>query len=163
MAFGSDDEAQRAFDAWLVRHRPPKVRVDTADFEMQHVDWFMENYGRAVDQLYIEFDRLVNLTRQVNCIDKSAWPQHRAMQFVLLAKNQQTFHSAIDRLSKGSYQDAMSLTRSIYETFLRVIHISLNSEHPWGAVSDKPLQGEPKSTQPASSATSCGSIGGRTS
>lgn len=143
MTFGSDDDAQQAFDNWLIRHKPPKVQADLEVFEVEHLDNFMGDYGRAVDQLYITFDQLVALVDQVNFIDKPSWPEHRAIQFVLIAKNLKSFHSAIDRLAKGSYQDAMTLTRTTYETFLRVVHISLYSDRPWGAVSNDAPKGEP--------------------
>jgi len=142
--FNSSEEAQQAFDDWLLRHLPSKVQVELDAFEAQHLDGFMDEYGRAVDQLHVPFDELVALVDQVNFVDKSAWPQHRAVQFILLAENLKTFHSAIDRLTKGSYQDAMTLTRTIYEAFLRIVHVSVYRDHPWGAVSNRSLVGEPK-------------------
>ena len=142
--FRSPEEAQQAFDAWLVRHVPPRVWVELAAFEAQHLEGFLDDYGRAVDQLYVVLDHLVAAVDQVNFVEKTAWPQHRAIQFILLSKNLKSFHSAVDRLTKGSYQDAMTLTRTIYEAFVRIVHVSVYREHPWGAVSSRSLAGEPK-------------------
>jgi len=141
--FASEEEAQAALDAWLTRHDPPKVQTDLAGFEAAHLAGFLAEYGRSIRHLYIGFDQLVALVDEVNFIDKRDWPQHRALQFILIAKNLKPFHSAIDRLTKGSYQDAMTLTRGPYETFLRVVHVSIYSENPWGALSVQSGKGVP--------------------
>src|SRR5215218_7372545 len=40
--------AQVAFDAWLVRHDPPKVQTDLAEFEAAHLAQFLADYGRSI-------------------------------------------------------------------------------------------------------------------
>jgi hypothetical protein len=128
-------------EAWVGEHYPPRVETELAAFEQLHHAQFMENYGRAVNQFYVQYDALVAVVDHVNFVAAPSWPAHRTIQFVLLAKNLKAFHSAMDRLSKGFYQDAMGLTRSLYDTFLRVVHVSCFSDAPEGALVDRPLPG----------------------
>jgi hypothetical protein len=144
LEFGTTAEAQAAFDSWIEARNPPPVQIDLAGFEAEHAERFAQHHGRGVAQLYIAFDQLVALVDQVNFVDKSDWPKHRAIQFILIAKNLKAFHSALDRLTKGSYQDATTLTRTPYETFLRVVHVSIYGSNPWGALVDRPSSGVPK-------------------
>lgn len=136
-----DTEVAKAWaDAWVGKHYPPRVETELASFEQLHGAEFLDNYGRAVRQFYVQYDALVALIDHVNFATRPSWPAHRTIQYVLLAKNLTAFHSAMDRLSKGFSQDAMGLTRSVYDTFLRVVHVSLFSDAPSGALVDKPPQ-----------------------
>ena len=89
------------------------------------------------------FDQLVALVDQVDFTDRSGWPRHRAIQFIMLAKNLRTFHSAIDRLTKGSYQDAMTLTRTIYEDASSESSTCPSTATILGSVSSQALDAEP--------------------
>ena len=139
MEFPAEAKAVTAWaDAWVVDHRPIVVRDELLAFELDHRERFMTDYGRGVEQFYVEFDALVRMIDAMNFMDRDAWPRHRTIQYMLVAKNLNAFHSAMDRLSKGFYVDAMSLVRGLYDCFLRIVHVSLHSDDPWGAVMDKP-------------------------
>lgn len=139
--FAGVEDARDWADKWVTAHAPTQVATEIADFERQHLDLFTEDYGRGLAQFYVQYDNLVALIDQVNFIDKTSWPSHRPIQFILLAKNLKAFHSAMDRLSKGFYQDAVTLTRGLYDAFLRALHVSCYADNPGGALVDKPPKG----------------------
>jgi hypothetical protein len=141
----SDDPvAQLAWiDEWARRNDPTHLQVDIAAFEAQHLAAIEEDYGRLLEQSWVEFASLVALVDQLNFAERD-WPAHRSVQYVLLAMNLKSFASALDRLSKGYYEDALAITRGLYETFLRLSFISLHRDHPYAALDDKPPRGTPK-------------------
>ena len=144
LEFGSVDEAMSWADDWVNANSPIRVADDLAAFEADHLEQFLANYRRGFHQFYVEFGELAALVDQVNFVDRSTWPSHRALQFVTIAKNLKPFHSAMDRLSKGSYQDSVTLIRSLYDAFLRVVHISVYCDNPWGALATSPEPGVPR-------------------
>ena len=146
LAFDSPDAAQEAVDDWVRRNSPSSTARDLVQFEREHLELFGERYGRLHVQFDVAFDQLVAVVEQVNFVEKSSWPQHRALQYILLSHNLKAFISAMDRLSKGYYEDSAVLSRTLYETFLRAIFISCHSANPWGAFPVPPPKGVPKFT-----------------
>lgn len=139
--FADPGEVNKWVNGWVATNTPTSIEMKIAEFESTHLDHFMKHYGRGVVQFYVEYDALVSLIDQVNFIDKGSWPPHRVTQFVLLSKNLKAFHSAMDRLSKGFCQDAVTLIRGLYDAFLRVLHISCYSNKPEGALLERPAEG----------------------
>lgn len=138
MNFDDPEAARDWADAWVVAHRPNLVVAGIDEFERGHRDWFLTEYGRGVEQFYVEFDALARAVDALNFVDRSDWPPNRSIQYVIAAKNLKAFHSAMKLLTAGFYVDAMSLVRGIYDAFLRIVHVALYPADPWGAVADKP-------------------------
>ena len=143
-AFESHESAQTAVDDWVRRNSPSSTARDLVQFEREHLELFGERYGRLHIQFDVAFDQLVAVVEQVNYVEKSSWPQHRALQYILLSHNLKAFISAMDRLSKGYYEDSAVLSRTLYETFLRAIFISCHRDDPWGAFPVPSPKGTPK-------------------
>lgn len=61
---------------------------------------------------------------------------------MLAAYNVKTFYSALDRLTKGYYEDSITLTRGLYETFVRTLFISCHPDDAYNALIFKPPKGE---------------------
>jgi hypothetical protein len=134
LSFNSRADAQNAIDDWVRRHQPRQTALDLAEFERDHhLRWFGEEYGRLLVQFEVAFDQLVAVVEQVNYIDRASWPQHRVLQYVLLSHNLKPFVSMVDRFSRRYYEDSVSHSRTLYETFLRAVFISCNRDDPWGA------------------------------
>lgn len=144
LSFNSRDEAQEALDDWVRGHQPPQTAVDLAEFEREHLLWFGQEYGRLIAYFDVAFDQLVAVVEQVNFIDRSSWPPNRALQYMLLSHNLTPFVSMVDRFSRGYYEDSVAHSRTLYETFLRVVFISCYGDDPWGAF---PIS-TPKGTSP---------------
>lgn len=141
LEFNSAGDARDWADQWVRAHIPAAVQEELATFEAEHLQRFLTDYGRGHDQFYVQYDALVRLVDEVNFIDKTDWPGHRVPQYVLLAKNLKALHSAMDRLSKGFYQDAVTLLRGSYDAFLRAVHISCYPADPYAVLVDKPPAG----------------------
>lgn len=139
--FTNAEEVKDRADTWIAAHTPTSVVLNIDRFERVQLGYFQKNYGRGVVQFYVAYDALVSLIDQVNFIDKGTWPLHRVTQFVLLSKNFKAFHSAMDRLSKGFHQEAITLIRGPYDAFLRILHISCYSDKPEGALIGNPTEG----------------------
>ena len=132
-----------AIDAWVARNLPSQTMIELAEFERDHLERFRQNYGRLHEQFAVAFDHLVAATERINYLDKSKWPSHRSLQFILLSHNLKSFPSAMDRLSKGYYEDSITLSHTLYETFVRMIFVSCYANDPFGAVTTVP-KGHPQ-------------------
>jgi hypothetical protein len=143
LSFGSPDEALAWADAWVLRNLPSRTIGELGEFEHDHLARFRQDYGRLHDQFDVAFDQLVAAIERVNYIDKSSWPSHRSLQFMMLAHNLKSFPSAMNRLSNGYYEDSITLSRTLYEAFVRVVWVSCYAHDPLGAVMAVP-KGHPK-------------------
>ena len=90
------------------------------------------------------YTALAEAVDMVNFLSKDAWPEHRGAQYLLVAENIKSFRSAQDRLMKGYYQDCGAITRSLYEAFVRVLFMSLCSEHWSSAIAHPTPSGQRK-------------------
>lgn len=122
--FASSDQAREWGDQWVQQHLPSRVVAEMIEQQRDHVTRFMREYGRWCTQFEVEYSALVQLLHQVNFIDKSSWQPHRSLQYMLFSYNAETFFSAFDRLLRGHYEDSITLTRSLYETFVRGLFMS---------------------------------------
>jgi len=139
--FNSDDEVKAWADAWVAARIPSALVLDLTQLEHEHFAQFNSDYGRFVDQFEVEFTALAMLIDDLNFIDRSTWPPHRYVQYVLLAKNVKTFYSALERLARGYYEDSITLVRGLYETFVRLLFISCHPDDAYSALGYKAPKG----------------------
>lgn len=125
-----DDGLRTRLDE-LCRQGNTEVIREISSFQEKHFARFSREYGRFIDQYEMFYSTLVSLTYSVNYYDKSNWPQHRALQFTLAAHSQKQLYTAHLLLQKGFYEDSITVIRSAYETFLRILFISCNQKHSW--------------------------------
>jgi len=131
-------EAKRRIDGWVEQHLPSRVVVNARVQETDHVKRFLAEYGRAAAQFEVEFTALVETIDRINFVEREVWPPHRSIQYALLAHNLKPLRSVMDRVANGYYEDALALLRVAYETFIRLVFISLHHDDPWGALTPKP-------------------------
>ena len=129
-------------DSWVANNQP-SILHELENAELAHRLRFENDYGRGIQQFYVEFGALVDAVDDVNFAERDHWPPFRYVQFVLLAKNLGSLHSAMDRLSRGFYQDALSLTRSSYDAWLRLVFISCYPDDPYAALMHRTPKGTP--------------------
>lgn len=138
MNFQSDDEARDWADAWVQGHVPSAVVANIKHLEVEHFRRFNVEYGRFVPQFEVQYSTLVEVLDAVNYVDRSSWPQHRSVQYALLSYNVKTFHSAVDRIMRGYYEDGITLVRGLYETFVRTMFVSCYPDEAYSAFMFKP-------------------------
>ena len=136
-----EDGLKARLDA-LSRESNTAVIGEIRNFQGNHLAKFSKEYGRFKDQYEMFYSSLVGLTHAINYYDKSKWPKHRALQFTLAAHSQKQLYTAYTLLCQGFYEDSITLIRSAYETFLRVLFISCNQEYPFNVFGNK--DGGPK-------------------
>jgi hypothetical protein len=134
LSFDDEPAASAWIDEWVHMHLETAVTQGLPELERQHFGEFSTEYGRFVGQFEIQFSALASVVDQLNFVDKSAWPQHRPLQYVLVAYNLRSFVSALDRLARGYYEDCFAITRGLYETFVRLMWMSCHSEQAFVAV-----------------------------
>lgn len=142
MNFSSTEEAISWADAWVGDRSPADLVVQSIEAERAHFERFNTDYGRLVGQFEIEYQALAVLIDHLNFVDRSAWPEHRSVQFALVGHGVRSFYSAFDRLVRGYYEDCMTLTRGLYETFVRLLFISCHQDIPYNALLARPPKGE---------------------
>jgi hypothetical protein len=122
----------------LCEENASSVLADIQRFQRQHVAHVGREYGRFISQVELAFSLLVEIVDGINYVDKSGWPQHRSLQFILMVHNLKSIESALDRLVKGSYEDAISLVRGPYEALLRIVFISCFPADPYAGLGKAP-------------------------
>ena len=138
-------DAKRVIDEWVSQHLPSSVLVGARlQEEEDHSTRFLDAYGRAVDQFEVGFTALVEVIDRLNFVERDSWPPHRSVQYALIAHNIKPLRSAMDRLVKGYYEDALVLLRVAYESFIRLVFVSVHRDHPWGALMPKPSPPTPQ-------------------
>jgi hypothetical protein len=140
--FGDRGAVMEWADSWVANNQP-SILHELEMVELAHRRRFEGEYGRGIQQFYVEFGALVDAVDDVNFAERDHWPPFRYVQFVLLAKNLGSLHSAMDRLSRGFYQDALSLTRSSYDAWLRLVFISCYPDDPYAALMHRTPKGTP--------------------
>lgn len=99
------------------------------DVHTKHVG---NRHGRWTCQVETYLSTLAVAANRVNYLERR-WPQHRGLQFVVATHSLRQIYSASGLLCRGLYDDAISLLRSVYETFLRIVFISCNQSHAYNA------------------------------
>ena len=110
---------------WLDRHLPSEWVGLLHDQDKDIALRFIDEYRGFVEIFEVGYTALAEAVDMINFAPKDNWPVHRSPQYLLLAANVKSFRSAQDRLMKGYYQDCGAITRSLYETFARIVFISL--------------------------------------
>ena len=139
----TEDDFRAWADAWVARQDPDRIRRLIFE-EADHVAAFNQDLGRFTVQFEAVNSAYLWLLDDLNFVPKNHWPAHRNVQYVLLAYNATSFHSAFDRLLRGHYEDSITLTRGLYETFVRAMWISTHSEHPYNALIRDVPAGQPR-------------------
>lgn len=86
-----------------------------------------------MDQFEMFFCAMTGYSHNINYLDKKGWPINRGFQFVIATSALKQFHSAYTLLNMGAYEDAITILRSIYESFLRIVFVSCHPECPYNA------------------------------
>jgi len=73
--------------------------------------YVLQQYGRFIAQFEMFIGLLVEIVEDINYIDKRDWPKYRSVQFILRVQNLKTLESIFNRLTRGSYEDALILIR----------------------------------------------------
>lgn len=115
-------------NGWLDRHLPSDW-VGLLDGQDRAIALeFIDGYRNSVETLEVGYTALAEAVDLVNFVPKDSWPDHRGAQYLFIAENVKSFRSAHNRLMRGYYQDCGAITRSLYETIVRVLFMSLHSE-----------------------------------
>lgn len=139
--FQSDDEAKAWADTWVAVHSPTDVAASLAASELDHRMQFSDAYGRFAAQYDVGVAALATLVEELNFVRRDGWPEHRAIQYVLVAYNLRHFDTAIDLVVRGRYEEAISLTRGLYETFVRLLFVSCHADSAYSVLASSPPKG----------------------
>lgn len=107
--------------------------VNIQEYQAKHLAFMRKNYGRFMDQFEMFFCAMTGYSHNINYLDKKGWPINRGFQFVIATSSLKQFHSAYLLLCYGAYEDAITIFRSIYESFLRIVFVSCHPECPYNA------------------------------
>lgn len=107
------------------------------EFQMSHLDYLNKNYFPFRQSFEMYFSMLVDVSLNVNYLDKKKWPINRGFQFVIATHSLKQFYSAYELFCDGFYEDSIALLRSVYESFLRILYVSCNPKTPYNAYTTK--------------------------
>ena len=126
-------EVANWLNGWLDRHLPSEWVGVLEDQDRAIALEFINEYRSSVEILEVGYTALAEAVDLVNFVPKDSWPEHRSVQYLLVAENVKSFRSAQNRLMRGYYQDCGAITRSLYEAFVRVLFVSLHPED-WSSI-----------------------------
>lgn len=128
------EEAVAWADVWVQSRVPSTHVLELTASAQTHYGRFSQEFGRFVVQYEVEYTALADLVEQINYLDKTDWPEHRAVQYILVASNARSFYSALDRLARGYHEDCLTITRCLYETFVRCLFVSCFPDDAYSAL-----------------------------
>jgi hypothetical protein len=108
----------------LLNDEPSKVALNISNTEKINIKRMHTDFGNFVKQFEHFFDLLVTLFDQVNYIKKDSWPKQKTVQFIAISHNLQTLYCSFDLLVRGHHAESITLIRSVYETFVKIIYMS---------------------------------------
>jgi hypothetical protein len=132
--FESVEEAVAWADDWVKSRVPSGHVLDLTEGSKEHYRLFSRAFGRFVVQYEVEYTALAGIVERINYVDKANWPKHRALQYLLVASNARSFYSAVDRLARGYYEDCLTITRGLYETFVRCLFVACYPDDAYNAI-----------------------------
>lgn len=131
-----DPKILKRFDD-LCQKESYKVVEQIMDYENRHAYLITKKYGRFICQFDVSYSFLVDLNSLINYIDKSKWPKHRSIQWLLLNYNLKPIYSSFSRLIRGFYEDSLISIRPSYEALIKAIWISCYPTTPYSALIDQ--------------------------
>lgn len=117
----------------LVSQSDTSQVVNIQQFQNEHLLYMGKEYGRFMNQFEMFFCAMVDYSHTINYLDKKEWPINRGFQFVIATNSLRQMYSAYILLNSGFYEDAITLLRSVYESFLRILFVSCHPECPYNA------------------------------
>ncbi len=114
---------------------------EISQFQINHQKYINQHYYPFICQFEMYFSMLVDVSYNLNYINKKHWPINRGFQYVMATHSLKQFYSAYELFLDGFYDDAISLQRSIYESFLRIVYVSCNPKTPHNAYTTKGEKG----------------------
>ncbi len=125
---------RKKFDELCDMIAPSKVILNIHEWESTHSSKISKEYGRFMGQFELYYELIVEVVMAINYIDKTKWPKHRGVQFMLMIHNLKSLYSSFDRLVKGFYEDSIILARPVYEAFIKNIYITCYPDDPYSVV-----------------------------
>ncbi len=117
-----------------------QVNGSINNFERKHESEMRREVGRFCAQTELYHATIMGILHNLNYIEKDFKP-YKSLQFMIAVNNQKSLVSAYRLLKSGMYDDALVVMRVAYESFLRIIFINLNQDHPYNAVIYAPDEG----------------------
>lgn len=125
----------------LVATSDVSLITDIQVFQTEHTQYMGKEYRRFMNQFEMFFCALVDYSNNINYLDKKNWPINRGFQFVIATHSLKQFYSAYILLNSGFYGDSLTMLRSVYESFLRILFVSCHPEAPYNAYKAKGQSG----------------------
>jgi len=106
------------------RYVPSQLFGRIDEYDYIHRRMALEKFPGFVSHMEASFEVLNRIVVGANYIEKDKWPQHRSLQFMIVADNLRFFYSSFQMLFRGFSNESMILGRCLYEAFVAVIFIS---------------------------------------
>lgn len=135
MTNGHRDDSDKLVDKLddLTRAANTAAVKNLEEYQANHRAYCGQQYGRFMSQFNMYFSAIADTGNNINYLDKSHWPSHRSLQFIIATHSIKQFYSAHKLLLDGAYEDAITIQRSIYEAFLRILFISMHPSDSFNA------------------------------
>ena len=106
------------------------------NYQADHRQLVFRQYSRFMNQFEMFFCSMIEYSSKMNYVKKN-WPINRGFQFIIATRALKQFYSAYNLFLDGAYEDSLTVLRSVYESFLRIIFVSCHPECPYNAFRTK--------------------------
>ena len=103
---------------------PARSTLDIYEFITEHRTMAVYQYNNFIKIFEDFFDELNAVIGLLNYSPKSNWPKHRSIQYSLYPETLKTLHCSFEIAINGYYYESVMLSRSVFETYLRMVFIS---------------------------------------
>lgn len=118
-----------------------KIIGNIYSFELEHEQYLRKEYGRFCSQFELYHTTTISALHHLNYKDRADWRTYKGLQFMFTANAQKSLGSAYRLLLSGFYDDTVTVLRYVYEIFLRILFVSMYSDHQYNALVRKPPKG----------------------
>lgn len=120
----SKNEDTKRFVENLLLDDPSRTSLDIHRYIKKHRELFYRSFGNFIKQFEDFFNDMNELITLLNYVPKESWPETKAIQYLMFPETMKTMYRAFEDVNDGYYDESMMLSRSVYETFLRIVFIS---------------------------------------
>lgn len=110
------------------------------DYQNAHRDYMIKKYNRFIGQFETFFCSMTDHSTNINYLTRN-WPASRGLQFIITTAALKQLHSSFILLNYGAYEDSITVLRSAYESFLRVVFISMHPDSAGNVYDRHPKSG----------------------
>lgn len=124
------DEIKKKLSKIYTKEPSNKISI-IHDYERAHRLWMVNNFGPFVKYFEDSYDFYLDLVYSLNYVPKKGWAWKKNLQYLYFGTATRSLFKAFTVLLDGFYDDSISIARTAYELFVKIIFCSCYPNDVW--------------------------------